>query len=161
MVRGPTFASRHTLQPTCATVTWRVPIFRSPFAALQAPALWPEHANPDPKDPIPILEAGVGVGAQDDVELMAKEQVLKSQVASRSEQGDEAAEEQFEHPAGYPLGACSTLNFVLDGLLPPYSWAAFTMPTPVRPEPGWAFCRPAGRGNPSSSGSPTTWQPRQ
>jgi hypothetical protein len=86
-----------------------------------APALWPEKANPDPKDSISISEASVGVGAQDDVELMAKDQVFESQVASRSEQTDEAAEEQFEHPAGYPLVACSTLGFVLDGLLPPYS----------------------------------------
>jgi len=91
------------------------------YQQMLAPALWPEHANPDPKDPISISKARVGVGAQDDVELMAKEQVLKSQVASRSEQADEAAEGQFEHLAGYPLGACSTLSFVLDGLLPPYN----------------------------------------
>ena len=81
----------------------------------------PSTRTQTPKDSISISKARVGVGSQDDVELMAKEQVLKSQVASRSEQGDEAAEEQFEHPAGYPLGACSTLSFVLGGLLPPYN----------------------------------------
>jgi hypothetical protein len=38
-----------------------------------APPLRPEKANPDPKHSILISDPGVGVGAQDDVELMAKD----------------------------------------------------------------------------------------
>jgi hypothetical protein len=48
-----------------------------------APALWPEQANPDPKDSISIAEARVGVGAQDDVELMAKDEILEIEVTTR------------------------------------------------------------------------------
>jgi hypothetical protein len=55
------------------------------------------------------------------VELVAEDQVLKSQIPPRSKQRYEAAEEQFEHPAGYPLAAASSVGFVLDPDLPPYS----------------------------------------
>jgi hypothetical protein len=48
-----------------------------------APSLWPEHANPDQKDSISISEARVGVGAQDDVKLMAKDEILESEVTTR------------------------------------------------------------------------------
>ena len=68
-----------------------------------APALWPEHTNPDPKDSISISEARVGVGAQDDVELMAKDKVLESEVTTRPEAGEEGAEnekQELEHPSG-------------------------------------------------------------
>ena len=44
------------------------------YKEVLAPAPWPKQANPDPKDSISIseaMEAMVGVGAQDDVELMA------------------------------------------------------------------------------------------
>ena len=47
------------------------------------PALWPEQANPDPKDSISISEARVRVGAQDDVKLMAKDEILETEVTTR------------------------------------------------------------------------------
>jgi hypothetical protein len=53
------------------------------YQQVLAPALWPEQANPDPKDSISISEARVGVGAQDDVKLMAKDEILKSEVTRR------------------------------------------------------------------------------
>jgi len=54
------------------------------YQQMLAAALWPEHANPDPKDSISISEARVGVSAQDDVELMAKDEILESEVTTRS-----------------------------------------------------------------------------
>jgi hypothetical protein len=57
-----------------------------------APALWPEQANPRPKDSISISEARVGVGAQDDVKLMAKDEILESEVTTRPWAGEESAE---------------------------------------------------------------------
>jgi hypothetical protein len=53
------------------------------YKQMLAPALWPEQVNPDPKDPISISEARVGVGAQDDVKLMAKDKILESEVTTR------------------------------------------------------------------------------
>jgi hypothetical protein len=53
------------------------------YKEVLAPALWPKQANPDPKDSISIAEARVGVGAQDDVELMAKDEILESEVMTR------------------------------------------------------------------------------
>ena len=41
-----------------------------------APAPCPEKANPDRKDSISIPEAGVRVGAQGDVTLVAKDEFL-------------------------------------------------------------------------------------
>ena len=48
-----------------------------------APAPCPEKANPDRKDSISIPEAGVRVGAQGDVKLMAKDEILESDVTTR------------------------------------------------------------------------------
>jgi hypothetical protein len=57
------------------------------------------------------------------MELVAEDQVLKSQVPPGSKQRYEAADEQFEPPAGYPLAASSSLGFLLDSDLPPYTYA--------------------------------------
>jgi hypothetical protein len=43
-----------------------------------APSLWPEQANPDPKDSISISEPRVAVGAKGDVKLMTKDEILES-----------------------------------------------------------------------------------
>jgi hypothetical protein len=53
------------------------------YKQVLAPPHWPEQANPDPKDPISISEARVGVGAQDDLQLMAKDEILESEVTTR------------------------------------------------------------------------------
>jgi hypothetical protein len=77
--------------------------------------------GPDPEDAVLVKQSRGWVVPESNLELMPKDEVLKSQVASESEQRDETAEEQFEHPAGYPLAGSSPLGFVLDGHLPPYN----------------------------------------
>ena len=62
------------------------------YKQLLAPALWPEKANPDPKDSISISEARVGVGAKGDTKLMAKDEILEIEVATSPEAGEEGAE---------------------------------------------------------------------
>jgi hypothetical protein len=69
-----------------------------------APAFWPEDANPDPQNAIPVLESRSGVGAKGDVKLMTKNEILESDVMTGPYAGDEGAEKQkqdFEHPSGY------------------------------------------------------------
>jgi hypothetical protein len=66
------------------------------------PALRPEAAKPDPKDPIRCPEAGMRVGAQGDLKLMAEDQVLKREISARSNDSDERPqheEQEFEHPS--------------------------------------------------------------
>jgi len=61
---------------------------------------WPEHANPDPKDSISISEPRVPVGAKGDVKLMAKDEILTSDVTTRpsaSTQGAKKQKQDFEH----------------------------------------------------------------
>jgi hypothetical protein len=53
------------------------------YKQMLAPGLWPTQANPDPKHSCSISEARVGVGAQDDVKLMAKDEILESEVTTR------------------------------------------------------------------------------
>jgi hypothetical protein len=62
------------------------------YKQVLAPALWPEKTNPDPKDSISMSEARAGVGAQDDVKLMAKDEILESEVTARPKAGEESAE---------------------------------------------------------------------
>jgi hypothetical protein len=66
--------------------------FRLDYKQVLAPALWPEQAKPDPKDSISISEARVGVGAQDDLKLMAKDEILESEVTTRPQAGEQGAE---------------------------------------------------------------------
>lgn len=51
--------------------------------------------GPDPEDAVLVKQSRGWVVPESNLELMAGDEVLKSQVASRSEQRDEAAEEQF------------------------------------------------------------------
>jgi hypothetical protein len=49
-------------------------------------------ANPDPKDSVTISKARFGVGAKGDLKLMAKDEILESEVTTRPEAGEEGAE---------------------------------------------------------------------
>jgi hypothetical protein len=53
------------------------------YRQMLAPSVWPEHANPDPKDSISISEPRVPVGAKGDVKLMAKDEILESDITTR------------------------------------------------------------------------------
>jgi hypothetical protein len=89
--------------------------------------------HPYPEDTVLVEQARGWVVPEGDLKLMSQDEILKRQVASGSEQRDEAVEEQFEHPAGYPLVASSLSvsywtdfyrptgrRFELDGILPPF-----------------------------------------
>jgi hypothetical protein len=53
------------------------------------PTVSPEATKPDPEDSIRSPEAGMRVGAQGDLELMAEGQVLKGEIPARSNRSDE------------------------------------------------------------------------
>jgi len=66
-------------------------------------AVGPEAANPHPEDTIGTMEAGMRVGAQRHLELMAKDQVLEREIAACSDGNDERTkhkDEKFGHPPG-------------------------------------------------------------
>jgi hypothetical protein len=59
------------------------------------PAARPQSMGPDPEDAVLVKQSRAWVVPESNLELMTQNEVLKSQVASGSEQSDEAAEEQF------------------------------------------------------------------
>jgi hypothetical protein len=63
----------------------------------------PRVSEPDPEHAIGVAEAGRGVGAKGDLELVAENQVLQHDIATRSEKGKKTADQEIEewkHPAG-------------------------------------------------------------
>jgi hypothetical protein len=96
------------------------------------PSARPQPPRPDPEDAVLVEQARAWVRPEGYVEPVSEDQVLKSQVPPGSKQRCQAAEEQFEHPAGYPLVAASSLGFVLDPDLPPYSLSLSQRPRSVR-----------------------------
>ena len=70
---------------------------------MPSPAFRPEAAKPDPEDSIRSPEARVRVGAQRDLELMPKDQVLEREIPPRANGRNERMKgkpKQFEHPSG-------------------------------------------------------------
>lgn len=63
---------------------------------------WPRAVEPDPEHPIRVGQAGRRVGAKGDLELVAEDEVLKCDVATRAEGGKKTADDEIEerkHPA--------------------------------------------------------------
>jgi len=63
----------------------------------------PGVLNPDPEQPIGVGQAERGISAKGDLELVAENEILKRDVATRSEAGKKTAEqegEEWKHPAG-------------------------------------------------------------
>jgi len=63
----------------------------------------PEAMDPDPQGAIGDAESRAGIGAKSYEELMTKDKVLESNIATRPEDPDEGADKQkleFEHSAG-------------------------------------------------------------
>ncbi len=61
-----------------------------------SPILGPDMAKPDPENPIPRPEAGMRVGAQGDLEVMAEDQVLEREIPARSNGRNEGAKDKQE-----------------------------------------------------------------
>jgi hypothetical protein len=59
--------------------------------------------EPDPENSIRMLQSGTGGGSERDLQLVAENEVLKGNLAPRTEAGKQTAEQQdaeIEHPAG-------------------------------------------------------------
>ena len=68
-----------------------------------APRDRPEAIEPDPENSIERSESRSWVRTQGNLELVAEDDVLESEIASRSKANEEAADakdDEFEHPAG-------------------------------------------------------------
>jgi hypothetical protein len=61
-----------------------------------APTVRPEAAKPDPQNPIRSPDAGMRVGAQGDLELMAEDQVLQREIPARANRSDERTNHKEE-----------------------------------------------------------------
>jgi hypothetical protein len=60
-------------------------------------------SKPDPEQSVGVGQAGRGIGAKGDLELVAENEIFKREVATRSEAGKKTAEQEgkeWKHPAG-------------------------------------------------------------
>jgi hypothetical protein len=55
------------------------------------PRSWSEAIDPDPQDPITTPESRSGVGPEGNLELVAEDEILEGEIASRSKPDDETA----------------------------------------------------------------------
>ena len=68
-------------------------------------------------------ESWAGIGAQSDLKLMPKGEVLECDLAPGPTGGKNAADEEGEesdHPSGYPASQSAQLRRELDSLWPPH-----------------------------------------